>query len=205
MTNAKPTSGREEALLLPLAAAGPGFLATMAGIHAATRWDVRPVAFVGVAVLAIGGVLLLLRGLFTLRPLPAAAGLVVLVSLLACGLVLAPKVYWQGRRAAGVTVTVMDAQTGRPIANATVRLGRTEASEGQTDSAGEVRLTHKFKTDGNHTAFHSSGGMVLWTETLEVHAEGYYPLRASLDEYLGSGWGLDGPPLPPVSVALTAK
>jgi hypothetical protein len=204
MTNAKATSGREEAVLL-LALAGPAFFGTMAGIHTVTRWDVRPVVFVGVGVLGLVIVLLLCCGLFTLRPLPVVAGLTTLVVLLACGMVLPPLVYWQGSRAAGVTVTVTDARTGRPIANATVRLGGTELSEGQTDAAGAVRLTHTFRTGGSHTAFHSRGGMALWRETLEVHAEGYHLLKASLDEYLGGGWDLDGPPLPPVSVALTPQ
>jgi hypothetical protein len=108
-----------------------------------------------------------------------------------------------------VTVTVWDAQTGRPIPHAAVRLGRwsnpTEASQGRTDETGAVRLTHEFITDGVDATYHSSGGTVLWKETLEVDARGYQPVRATLDEYLGSGWPLHGPPLPPVSVELTPQ
>jgi hypothetical protein len=75
MANAKATSGRDKAFLLSLAAGGLAFFVIMANVHRAAGWDVRPIVYVGDALLAFVGVLLLFRGLATLRAKERGTGM----------------------------------------------------------------------------------------------------------------------------------
>ncbi len=161
-------------------------------------------AFVGV------GLSLLAVGLWQRRSGRAQVGLVVLAtalvgpSLLACG-----GAFWCGLESRRLTVRVRDAQTGRPLANASVRLSRSQANPeggtgGKTDANGLVTLSHEFFASGTKTVVCDTGGLPL-LEPLTVEAEGYWGVREPLGQYIGSGWPLHGPPPPVVEIRLHKK
>jgi hypothetical protein len=160
-------------------------------------------AFLGV------GLGLLVMGLWQGRSGRARVGLVVLAtavfgpSLLVCG------GFWYGSKTRQLTVRVRDAQTGRPLANASVCLSRSQASpdrgtEGKTDANGVACLTHEFRASGTRSVVCNTGGISLSRETLTVEAEGYRGIRGPLWGYVGTGWPLHDP-LPVVEVRLHKK
>jgi 5-hydroxyisourate hydrolase-like protein (transthyretin family) len=132
--------------------------------------------------------------------------------LLLVGLLLLARIQWVGSHVASLSVRVLDSRTGQPIAGAAVRVFRTPdsidskdiraLSEDRTDADGLVRLDHIFGAGGTDSLYSKTGYLYLSYETLEVHAEGYQPLRTRLDEFAARSHDLYGPPIPLVTVPL---
>jgi hypothetical protein len=116
-------------------------------------------------------------------------------------------IFWVGFREVAVTVRVVDADTGRPVPDASVSLGdesekdASRATTGTTDTKGQARLERRFMMSGSATWVGIRGGLYLW-DTLRVEAAGYWGVRGRLSEYTADGWDAYGPPLPPVEVRL---
>jgi hypothetical protein len=115
--------------------------------------------------------------------------------------------YWIGSTRTDLRIRVVDADTGRPVPNASVRVFEYEesASEGKTHPDGWVTLTHWFSSAGENGLFRKTGGLRLWVEKLSVEAEGYEPLRGPLDDFTGPNRNLRDLPLPPVTVELRRR
>jgi hypothetical protein len=208
--SATVTAGRERGILLLSLSAAPLFFLTLAGVHTATRWDVWTGVLVGASLLACVGVVLIGRGLWKRQVSAARTGVAVLLSLLLSCLALGCcGTYWQSHHTAVLAVQVTDAQTGKPVADAVIRvftvMNRSGVSEGRTGATGSLRVTHEFASTGTRTPFHREGGIGLWRETLEVEAQGYQPLQEPLESYTGGSWSVFGPPLPRVNLSLTRK
>jgi hypothetical protein len=132
------------------------------------------------------------------------------------------RIYWVGFESVAVTVRFVDADTGRPVPDASVWLGqdpfvwldddakewlgdarkaKPQGTVERTDAEGRARLEHSFMAAGTATCVGVSGGLYLW-DTLKVEAAGYQMFRERLSELTGPGSGAYGMPLPPVQVRL---
>jgi hypothetical protein len=160
-------------------------------------------AFVGV------GVTLLVNGSNQGRSGRVRGGLAVLGSALLAAFIGGCGQYWYGSEPARLLVRVLDADTGRPIAHATVSLVREQTSPdegtvGTTDARGFVCLTHEFDAAGTDSAVERTGALII-RETLSVQAQGYEGVCEPLHMHTGVQWGMYGPPLPGVAVHLHKK
>jgi hypothetical protein len=118
--------------------------------------------------------------------------------------------HWYGRRPAGLTVRVLDAKTGRPLADAWVRLFESggipdEGTAGKTDANGLTRLAHVFTAAGATSPVCETGTLYLSCETLAVEARGYEEVCEPLRTYTGPRRSVYGPSLPVVEVHLHKK
>jgi hypothetical protein len=131
-------------------------------------------------------------------------------------------IYWVGSESVAVTVRVLDDETGRPVPDASVWLGKDpflelndedkewlgdarkvkpQGTVGRTDAEGGARLEHSFMAAGTSTLVSFNVGLYLW-DTLKVEAAGYQMFHERLSKLTGPGSGAYGMPLPPVQVRL---
>jgi hypothetical protein len=104
---------------------------------------------------------------------------------------------------------VLDSQTGRPLADASVLLydpnDSWAGSVTRTDAQGFARLTHPFAASGTTSLVHKTGVLYLARATLAVEAEGYEGIREPLEGCIAAEWDAYGPPLPLVVIHLDKK
>jgi hypothetical protein len=172
-----------------------------------TGRDLTALFFAGSAVLFVGGVSTTTAGLQRGRDAWMLSGASCLAFVLAsCLLVAGTEAHWVGRTALGVTVAVRDADTGRPLPHAVVRLAKAEqegeGTPGRTDEAGRAQLTHDVKVAGTSSLVVRTGSLSVVGETLHVEAPGYQSLHEPLGKFTGLEWDLYGPPIPAVEVTL---
>jgi len=108
-------------------------------------------------------------------------------------------------------VTVVDAVTGEPVPQATVRLPGTnyEPDRCRTGGAGTARLAFdaQYTVTRSESILFSRDQQLINTrrKTLEVEAAGYEPVSKPLSQYLGRVCNLRDDELPPITVELVRK
>ena len=148
--------------------------------------DLTIVSFVGLAILftvaivgcRLGGIAWQIAGVI-------AIGIIVVTCLH-----LPDTILWIGSRNAIVVVTIKDADSGLPVADALVRLFEEDDSRqsvGRTNTQGIVHLDYSFVAAGSSSFVQETGGYRLTRETLTVDANGYAAVREPLCKHTGSG------------------
>jgi hypothetical protein len=193
---------------LGLAAAvlAPPALIALLSLNSAGR-NLSTVLFLGSAVFFGLGLFWVGLGCWRNKEAPIQGGAVLFFSAaLTLVVTIAFSMEYIGEQSAILVVTVRDAQTAQPLANALVRLSASgdgsRMTEGKTDAAGAVHLRHTFTAVGIDSWVQQTGVFYLWRETLQVEASGYEPIHTQLEDYTGPVWNLYGPPLPVVEVLL---
>ena len=162
----------------------------------------------GVVFLLVVGIALIVAGIRTKRRGRKVAGVLVIVASLSFGVWASLAFAWVGHKTFLVPIEIRDADTGKPIPNAAVRLldHSTPAASPTilTDAKGMARVPAQFMTSGMDTAFEKRDWISFRLCILEVNAVGHRPFRQYLGDQVGvSGWDLYTP-LPVVCVQLQA-
>src|SRR5262249_55534017 len=102
---------------------------------------------VGSAVFLAAGLILSVAGVWQDRPGRLRGGVALSASALLAAVAGKFETDWHGSRQVPLAVRVVDASTGRPIANASVRLfsqDHRDGSASKTDASGFAQVTHWF-------------------------------------------------------------
>jgi hypothetical protein len=112
--------------------------------------------------------------------------------------------FWQGFQDLRIDLVVVDAETGAPVAAASVRLtpdGGRESSV-TTGPDGAASLVHRFPTSGKVTWLDNTGSVIFHAVDIEVQAPGYIPLKTMLSDYLGAAQETEKPDPPRFQVPI---
>jgi hypothetical protein len=170
--------------------------------------DLTTIFLVGLAQFFCTAVVVTIVGYRRARPEWVNAGSLGMLASLLTFLLPGNSLHWIGASDATLTVVVTDADTGRPVTNATVRVldgDGTTCSIGETGADGRLCLTHRFTAAGTTSSVCNTGCYYLWPETLQIDADGYQTARAPLEKHTGPFWRLHGPPVPVVEAKLHRK
>jgi len=117
-------------------------------------------------------------------------------------------VCWVGHQTFVVPFEVIDAKSGDPISDASVRLSDNVAfatAAAETNSQGIAQVSTTFMAYGTDSFFTHNGVVRLTDHELHVSADGYREIRRNLAEHVGTAsWDLNAPESALVTVALEA-
>jgi hypothetical protein len=190
--------------LAAVAAAPLVFLATLACLR--TGRDLSAAFGLGLVLFFVGGVCLLLLGSATNRSDRTWGGAATCTAVVASLLLGMGRAVWIGGKTVPLTVAVRDAETGAPVAGASVGLfdleGDRPRTVGRTDATGTASVSHLFTAYGSLSLVGDTGRVRFTWYSLRVEAEGYQTLTEPLDRYTGTHQDLHAPPPPRVVIAL---
>jgi hypothetical protein len=152
--------------------------------------DLTIVSLAGLAILLIVALFVAIVGCRRDKAMWQIAGVIAVGIVIVTCLRLPEGILWIGNKNAVVVLTIIDADTGLPVADAVVRIFEEDdapQSSGRTDSRGTLRLHHHFVATGYSTFCAETGSYRVTRETLAVHADGYVAVRELLCKYTGSG------------------
>jgi len=113
---------------------------------------------------------------------------------------------WIGRKSYSLLVRVVDSRSGSPIAGASVRIFDPDvdpnASGVQTDIDGTATVTTVLTIVGTDNLLWDRGSIYLWRHNIHVTAEGYAPVKAPLERFIGQFRDLYGDPIPPIRIEM---
>jgi len=114
---------------------------------------------------------------------------------------------WYGVRDVEITFLVTDLKTGRPVEKAEIAFF--EYDEGRetilTNENGKASLLRQCFSSGESSPVCDRGGVSFQGIKLAVTAAGYETLDIPFSRLAGHGLEIHGPPLPPITLKLTAK
>jgi hypothetical protein len=167
----------------------PGWVTILNRLHEGR--DLTGIFLSGLTVFILAGVSLVLAGVRRRESALGCPGAGIIVSTLVCLVVGSVGEMWMGGATLTVTVRVIDAESGQPIANANVRLvdvlSEPPGTKALTDPDGIATLRQSFTATGHSSPVADTGGFYLGTQILSVAVPGYKdverPLTQSFDEH----------------------
>jgi hypothetical protein len=175
-----------------------------------TGHDLYSLYIVGSVVFFLLGLVSVIVGLGRRRADYTLSGSVALAAVVLTMLLAGNVLTWRGTHIAVLRVRVVDAQSRKPVAGATVivfdRFDPDLASHGNTDENGMSLISHSFSADGSESVVARTAWLSLSGVEIKISGPGYHPRQILLAQYVGDD-SVDcyGAGIPPVELEISRK